>query len=132
MATLTETSFGLILFLIWQIAVVWGTFYGPFVAACTPGSWSTINGDANGYFMTWISYMVALQYLVASVPFMRRIKDKAHASIADDGRPLLLLVVSSGLVMAQASFDCTKRAEGCSSYQAWAVACGCISLVLCW
>ena len=65
--------------------------------------------------MTWLSYIMAVQYFLVSVPFMARLKEKAHSSIEDDGT-FLLLIVTSGLVMGQGAFMCGS--DGCSSYQA--------------
>lgn len=104
-------------FLWWTAGMIVLTFFGDYITVFY----------ANGYFGTWLAYLFAALGAVQVSTFFRQSVDDALHSMRS---PLLLLIVSSAVVMGAAIGPCSPS-SACTSYNAFAVSLGTISLIIC-
>lgn len=108
------------LFLLWIAGAGVVTFDAPFTTACSE--------FANGYFSSWVCFVVSFYYMYVSVPEISSAASKAPPTA---GPILCACLLASFVVMIQSSISCSQTWGGCTNVMAWAVACSVISIVAC-
>jgi len=152
-ASKIECGVAIFLCLVWFCGVFVCTFKTPFAEACaigmkTPGSTYnlTVNtttgltvdtewyysSTGNGWISFWLCLACSVGYMVDTVTFLKKFTESSSEGNAE---ATLLGVVAFGslTVMVQGAFDCGNEDDGsteCTNAQGYAVAVGCISLVV--
>eukprot|EP00043_Microstomoeca_roanoka_P008376 m.80608 g.80608 ORF g.80608 m.80608 type:complete len:275 (+) comp14215_c2_seq2:505-1329(+) len=111
-----EMTIAMSLVILWAFGTAFNTSAsGPFSAT------------KNGYFATWIAFMAAASYASAALPSSF---DTTRSRVAMDNIGLLLVLISSLVEMAVAADVCNVT-DSCTGRQAFAVAAGAVSSILC-
>eukprot|EP00051_Salpingoeca_urceolata_P024230 m.423116 g.423116 ORF g.423116 m.423116 type:complete len:544 (+) comp20207_c0_seq4:1821-3452(+) len=128
-AVATTKYFAIFFMCLWAAGAGVNTSSGaPFSNPCFDGT----QGDANGYFASWVAFFAAV-YLVAQSVFHQAEETSLRERVAEYAlaSTIFICFVASAVEMSTAADFCNHHGDCDKSKWAWAIACGAVSVVVC-